>query len=163
MNIGQRIWQRRQNKDPIDEEKKEIEKIIDQIDAEESPVADIDLNSEDVYKTLEEYIKTVDGKLFEIQKKYFEPNGLRLQMVINKHYLEDWSFMKVNSRDDQYDYVDNSAVEYGSKIYPGLLAAVNISPLGLILGAMWHVCQHGDDKFKIITTNSTPTYYFALL
>jgi len=153
MNLGQRIWQRRQNQDPIDQEKKEIEKIIDQIGAEESPVADIDLNSEDVHKALAEYIEAVDEKLFAIQKKYFEPNGLRLQMVINKHSLEDWSFMEVNSQDDQYDYVDNSAEEYGSKIYPGILAAVNISPLGLMLGAVWHACHHGDDKFKIITTN----------
>lgn len=150
MNIGQQIGQGAQNQEPMDQEMKEMKNIIDQINAEESPVEDIDLNSRDVYKALEKYIRTVDEKLYEIQKKYFEPNGLILQIVINKQCLEDWSFMEVNS---QGDYLDDAVVEYGSRIYPNLLAAVNISPLGLMLGSLWHVCSHGDYKFKMITTN----------
>jgi len=158
MNIGQRICQNVQNQEPIDQEIKEIENIIDQIDAEESPVEDIDLNSRDVYKTLGEYIKTVDEKLYEIQMKYFAPNGLRLQISINKTELYDSSYLAVNSRNDasdqvEYEFVDDLYAEFENKIYPDLLAAINISPLGLMLGSLWHVCSHDDNRFKIITTN----------
>lgn len=158
MNIGQRICQKVQNQESIDQEIKEIQNIIGQIDAEESPVGAIDLNSKDVYKTMGQYIKTVDEKLYEIQKKYFDPNGLKLQMSINKTDLYDDSYLAVNSQNDASDpvecgSVDDPFAEFESKIYPDLLAALNISPLGLMLGSFWHVCSHGEHEFKIITTN----------
>jgi len=172
MNLGQRIWLKSQNNQSIDQEVKEILEIIDQIAANENPVYEIDLNGNlsDVHKFLEEYVKIIDEKLYNIQNKYFEPNGLKLNIRINKTELYDQSFITVDSREEvseqidfsfiettsdeiEYDFVDDLFAEFESKIYPKLLNILNISQLGLSLAALWYVASYGDDNFKIIETD----------
>jgi len=118
MNLGQRIWQKVQALKEIDEEIKEVEAIIDQIDENERSVPEIDLNLDlaTIYKELEEYIKIVDEKLFEIQKKYFEPNGLHININICKTELYDGGHLSVDSRGDSANQLELDLCEPSTKL-----------------------------------------------
>ena len=172
MNLGQRIWKKHSAGKEIDEEIKEIEAIINQINKNETSVPKIDLNLKlnTIYGELEAYIKIVDEKLFEIQKKYFEPNGLYFNINICKTELYEGGYISVDSREDtvkqlEFDFVKNNSEEIEYQIcdelfykweeylLDDLLAALNISKLALLLGAMWHVNDYEDKNFKLIQTN----------
>ncbi len=172
MNLGQRIWKKYSAKKEIDEEIKEIEAIIDQISQNEKPIPEINLNLKlnIVYKELETYIKNVDEKLFEIRKKYFEPNGLYFSINICKTELNDYGYISVDSGGDtinqlEFDFVKNNSekIEYSicdelfykweEYLLDNLLDTVNINKLAMFLGALWYVNDYGDKNFKVIETN----------
>ena len=201
MNLGQRIWKKHSAGKEIDEEIKEIEAIINQINKNETSVPKIDLNLKlnTIYGELEAYIKIVDEKLFEIQKKYFEPNWLYFNINICKTELYEGGYISVDSREDtvkqlEFDFVKNNSEEieggyisvdsredtvkqlefdfiknnseeieyqicdelfykWEEYLLDDLLAALNISKLALLLGAMWHVNDYEDKNFKLIQTN----------
>lgn len=172
MNLGQRIWQKYSTGKEIDEEIEEVEAIIDQIDENERSVPEIDLNLDfgTLYKELKEYIKIVDGKLFEIQKKYFEPNGLYININICKTELYDGGHLSVDSRGDsidqtqfefvkenfeeiEYEFCDELQYKWDKYLLDNLLAALNINKLAMMLGAMWYINDWEDKNFKLIETN----------
>ena len=172
MNLGQRIWQKTILEQPIDNEIKEIEAIIDQIDENERSVPEIDLNLElnTIYKEIEIYIKIVDEKLFEIRNKYFKPNGLYFTINICKTELCEVGFLAVDSCEDttiqtnfdfikdeeeetEYSYCSDLHYKWEEYLLDDLLAALNINKLAVMLGAMWYIDDWGDKNFKLIETN----------
>lgn len=162
MNLGQRIYKKYLDEEEIINEIKEIEAIINQISQNEEPIPEIDLNLDfkTIYKELETYIKTVDEKLFEIQKKYFEPNGLHFNICICKTELADWSYISVDLGEDtvnqpEYEFLLEKFCKWNENLFNNLLAALNINKLAMLLGATWHIKDFGEDEnFKVIETIS---------
>lgn len=168
MNLGQRIYAK--DGQSIEMELLEIENIIYMINLNEEHIPDIDLNlpMEELHKNLEKYIEIVDQKLYDINEKYFEPNGLQINFDINMTDLWCWSTLCVDESkpevqvplefaesDDvrEYTWTEDCQNAWEEKYRDRLLAVLNISELGMILGAFWFIDPYEENKFKLITTN----------